>query len=161
LELLNGLLKDASPFEDKKTTNTPKVFENINNRNIVDHNLLGLFDQQIFSAKLICSQTKKTTLTTLIITSTMFVPPIMVLLATNVLCIQLPKYHDSDDPMSHLQQLTKVCVTNGKNIEDHKLQYFPNSLKRKVDWFAKFETIRLPTTWDEVQQAFISRFSEV
>jgi hypothetical protein len=93
---------------------------------------LGLFDQQVFLAKLIYSQTKKTTMTTLIITLTMFVPPIMALPAANVLHIQLPKYHDNDDPISHLQQLTKVCVTNGKNIEDHKLQYFPNSLRRKV-----------------------------
>lgn len=75
-----------------------------NNRNIIDHNLLGLFDQQVFSAKLIYSQTKKTTMTTLIITSTMFVPPIMALPTTNVLHIQLPKYHDNDDPISHLQQ---------------------------------------------------------
>jgi hypothetical protein len=58
--------------------------------------------------------------------------------------------------MSHLQKLTKICVTNGNNIEDHKLQYFPNSLKGKVDnWFAKFEIARLATTWDEVQQVFI------
>jgi hypothetical protein len=80
----------------------------------------------------------------------MFVPPIMALLATNELRIQLPKYHDNDDPISHLQQLTTICVTNGKNIEDHKFQYFPNSLKRKaVDWFAKFETAQLATTWEK------------
>jgi hypothetical protein len=63
---------------------------------------LGLFDQQVFLTKLIYSLTKETTVTTPIVTPTMFVPPIMALLATNVLCIQLPKYHDNDDPMSHL-----------------------------------------------------------
>ncbi len=51
----------------------------------------------------------------------MFVLLIMALLAANVLCIQLPKYHDNDDPMSHLQQLTKVYVTNGENTRDYKL----------------------------------------
>jgi hypothetical protein len=61
----------------------------------------------------------------------MFVMPIMVLLVANVLCIQLPKYHDNDDPMSHLRQLTKERVTNGENILDQKLQYFPNSLRKK------------------------------
>jgi hypothetical protein len=42
------------------------------------------------------------------------------------------------------------------------LQYFANSLKGEVvNWFAKFETTWLATTWDEIQQAFISIFSEV
>jgi hypothetical protein len=86
----------------------------------------------------------------------------MALLVANVLRIQLSKYHDNDDPMSHLRQLTKLCVTNGDNTHDYKLQYFPNSLKGKVaDWFVKFGTAQLVATWDEVQQAFISRFSEV
>jgi hypothetical protein len=64
--------------------------------------------------------------------------------------------------MSHLRQLTKLFVTNGKNIHNHKLQYFPNLLKRKVvDCFVRFEITRPTTIWDEVQWAFISRFSEV
>jgi hypothetical protein len=76
----------------------------------------------------------------------------MALLIANVLRIQLPKYHDNDDPMSHLQQLTKVCVTNGMNTKDHKLQYFPNLLRGKViDWFARFEIAQPLATWDEVQ----------
>jgi hypothetical protein len=62
----------------------------------------------------------------------MFVPPIMVLPIANVLCIQLPKYHDNDHLVSHLQQLTKACVTNGENILNHKLQYFPNSSRGKA-----------------------------
>ncbi len=82
---------------------------------------MGLFDQQVFSTKLIYSPTKETIVTTLIVTLTMFVLPIMALPASNVLHIQLPKYHDNDDPMSHLRQLTKVCVTNGENAPDHKL----------------------------------------
>jgi hypothetical protein len=53
-------------------------------------------------------------------------------------------------------------VTNGKDIDDHKLQYFPNFLKRKAtDSFAKYETAHLVTTWDEVHRAFISRLSEI
>jgi len=113
---------------------------------------LGLFDQQAFSAKLIYFPTEETIVTTPIITLTMFVLPIMALPTLNVLHIQLPKYHDNGDPMSHLQQLTKVCVTNGKNIPNHKLQYFPNSLKGKVDvCFAKFEIVQPTTTWGKVQ----------
>jgi hypothetical protein len=42
-------------------------------------------------------------------------------------------------------------VTNGKDIDDHKLQYFLNSLRRIVaDWFARYEMAYLATTWDEV-----------
>jgi len=99
--------------------------------------------------------------TTLIVTLTMFVPLIMALPIANVLHIQLPKYHDNHDLVFHLRQLTKICVTNGENIPGHKLQYFSNSLKGKVvNWFARFETT-WPIAGDEVQQAFISRFSEV
>jgi hypothetical protein len=28
--------------------------------------------------------------------------------------------------------LTKVCVINGKDTDDHKLQYFPNSLRGRA-----------------------------
>ncbi len=56
----------------------------------------------------------------------------MVIIPTNVLCIQLPNYHENDDPVIHIRQLTKVYVINGKDIDDHKLQYFPNSLKGKA-----------------------------
>jgi hypothetical protein len=115
--------------------------ENSNNRNTFDHNLLGLFDQQVFLAIPIYSPTKEIIVTTSILTPIMFVPPIMDLPTVNVLCIQLPKYHDNDDPMSHLRQSTKLCVTNGENIPDNKLQYFPNLLKGKVvNWFTRFET---------------------
>jgi hypothetical protein len=41
-------------------------------------------------------------MTTQIVTITMFVPPIMALPIANVLCIQLPKYHDNDDLVYHL-----------------------------------------------------------
>jgi hypothetical protein len=53
-------------------------------------------------------------------------------------------------------------VTNGKNIDNHKLQYFPNSFKKRIiDWFARYETTHPMTTWGEVQCAFINRFSEI
>jgi hypothetical protein len=45
----------------------------------------------------------------------------MVAPTKNILRIQLPLYRDGDDPTSHFQQLTKVCVTNGENIDAHKL----------------------------------------
>jgi hypothetical protein len=77
-----------------------------------------------------------------IITMVMNVNPLMVVIPTDVLCIQLPKYHDNDDPVIHIQQLTKVCVINGKDIDDHKLQYFPIFLRgRTTNWFAKYETV--------------------
>jgi len=74
---------------------------------------------------------------------------------TNALCIQLPKYHDNEGLILHVRQLIEICVTNGKNIDDHKLQYFPNSLRGRYEIF-------LPVvTWVEVQHAFITWFSEV
>jgi hypothetical protein len=85
----------------------------------------------------------------------------MAQVADNVLKIYLPKYHDGDEPLSHIQQLTKACVANGENIDFHKLQYFPNILrKRAVNLFVWFETTNLVTTWLVVQQAFILHFSE-
>jgi hypothetical protein len=75
----------------------------------------------------------------------MNVNPFMVVIPTNVLCIQPPKYHDNDDLVIHIRQLTKVCVTNGEDINDHKLQYFLNLnyLKGKVaNWFAKKRLIQ-------------------
>jgi hypothetical protein len=35
--------------------------------------------------------------------------------------ILIPLYRDGDDPTSHLQQLTKMCVTSGEYIGAHKL----------------------------------------
>jgi hypothetical protein len=55
----------------------------------------------------------------------------------------------------------KVRVTNEKDTNYHKLQYFPNSLKgRVVNWFGIYEIVH-PTTWVEVQRAFITRFCEI
>jgi hypothetical protein len=52
----------------------------------------------------------------------------MAILVTNVLRILLPKFHDGDDVITHIGKLTKVCVTNGEDIDAHKLQYFPTTL---------------------------------
>ncbi len=52
---------------------------------------------------------------------TMNVLPIMALVSTNVLCTQWPKYHDNDNPILHIWQLIKVCLTNGEDTKDHKL----------------------------------------
>jgi hypothetical protein len=77
--------------------------------------------------------------------------PFMAIVPANVLHIELSKYHDNDDHVIHIQQLTKVCVTNGEDIDDHKLQYFPNSLRgRTTDWFARYEMAHPAVTWDEV-----------
>jgi hypothetical protein len=70
------------------------------------------------------------------------VPLVMATPISNVLIIQLPLYQIDDDPTSHLQQLTKICVTNGENTNVHKLRYFPYSLKKiKMDWFDRYATM--------------------
>jgi hypothetical protein len=38
----------------------------------------------------------------------MDVPPLVAIAPTNVLKIQLPKYHNNDDPVLHIQSITKV-----------------------------------------------------
>ncbi len=74
---------------------------------------------------------------------------IMVVVPPNVFRIQLPRYHDNDDIVIHITQLTKVFVINGKYIDDHKLQYFSNSLKGiTINWFARYETTHPITTWN-------------
>jgi len=88
--------------------------------------------------------------------------PIMVVVLVDVLRIQLLKYHDNDDLIIYIQQLIKVCVTNEENMDDHKVQYFFNSFKRKAtDWFFKYEMIHPMATWNEVQWVFINQFSEI
>jgi hypothetical protein len=48
----------------------------------------------------------------------------MVFVVGNVLRIQLPKYHNGDEPLSPIQQLTKVCVANNENIDLHNISIF-------------------------------------
>jgi hypothetical protein len=58
--------------------------------------------------------------------------------------------------------LTKVCVTNGKNIDDHKSWHFLNSLNRRVaNWFARYEKENPIATWAKAQQKFITKFNVV
>jgi len=53
--------------------------------------------------------------------------------------------------------LTKVCITNGKDIDRHKLQYFPSSFGGKIiDWFGRYEIVQPTMTWAKVQHAFIT-----
>jgi hypothetical protein len=70
----------------------------------------------------------------------MIVNPIMV-----ILCIQLPKYHDNDDLVIHIQQLTKVYVTNGKDMNDHNSNIFLIFLEGKL-------LMGLPCTKQLIQQ---------
>jgi hypothetical protein len=66
-------------------------------------------------------------------------PPTMVIVVANVLRIPLPKFRDGDDAVIHIGRLTKVCVTNGEDIDAHKLQYFPTTLRGKnSSWFTHF-----------------------
>jgi hypothetical protein len=53
-----------------------------------------------------------------------------------MLKVPLPKYHDGDDQMTHVKQLTHVCIMNDENVYVHKFQYFPNTLRRQaIGWF--------------------------
>ncbi len=56
------------------------------------------------------------------------IPLAMAIIVANVLRIPLPKFHDGDDKVIHIGRLAKVCVTNGEDIDAHKLQYFPTTL---------------------------------
>ncbi len=49
------------------------------------------------------------------------VPLAMAIMATNVLWISLPKFHDGDDGIIHIGRLAKVCVTNGEDTDAQKL----------------------------------------
>jgi hypothetical protein len=51
------------------------------------------------------------------------VPLIMAAPISNVLRIQLPLYQIDDDPTSNLQQLTKICVTNGENTNPYRYNH--------------------------------------
>ncbi len=55
----------------------------------------------------------------------------MALIVGNVLKIQLPKYHDGNEQLLHIQQLTKVCVTNGENTNLHKLQFSKYFMRKR------------------------------
>jgi hypothetical protein len=97
-----------------------------------------------------------------IVTLIMNVPPIITLPFVNVLKIYLLKYHDNGNPTLHMWQLTKVCVTNGKDTNCHKLQYFPNSRRGKVaNLFGRYEIAHPTMTWAKAQRAFITRFNEI
>jgi len=79
------------------------------------------------------------------------VPPTMAIVATNILQIPLPKFHDGDDAITHIGRLTKICVMNGEDTDAHKLQYFPTTLQgTSVSWFTCYETTNLIATWGEV-----------
>jgi hypothetical protein len=53
-------------------------------------------------------------------------------------------------------------MTNGENNDDHKLQYFPNSLRgRTIDWFRRYEIVHPTVTSAEVERAFIIQFNEI
>lgn len=138
-------------------------FDGVNNHGTIQYKLIQSFVEFITSS---AQQTPIiTTRRPIIILQQAhpLVPPVsMVATMGNVLCIQSPKYHDNDDPISHLQQLTKICATNGKNINANKLQYFPNFLEgRTTNWFAQYEITNLTTTWNEIQKAFSVKFNEV
>jgi hypothetical protein len=55
----------------------------------------------------------------------------MAKMATNVLQIPLPKFHDGDDAIIHIGRLAKICVTNVEDTNAHKLHYIPTTLRGK------------------------------
>jgi hypothetical protein len=57
---------------------------------------------------------------------------------------------------------TSISSTSNNGSNNGKLQYFPNSLKgRTTNWFVQYEITNPTSTWNEIQQAFIVKFSEV
>lgn len=97
-----------------------------------------------FQTKLVTPSIVQAILTTTTLLLAMNIVPHKVLPIINVLWFQLPKFHDNDDLASHIQQLTKVWMTNGENIKDRKFQYFPIFLRGRVAyWFSKYETTHL------------------
>jgi len=56
------------------------------------------------------------------------VPPTIAIMAPNVLQIPLPKFHDGNEAIIHIGRLANVRVTNGEDIDAHKLQHFPTTL---------------------------------
>ncbi len=52
----------------------------------------------------------------------------MVIMATNVLQIPLPKFHGGDDVITNIGRLAKVCVMSHEDTTTHKLQYFATTL---------------------------------
>jgi hypothetical protein len=54
----------------------------------------------------------------------------MVIVATNVLRIPLPKFHDGDDAKTQIGRLAKICVTNGEDTNAHKfLQHYEEKVQ--------------------------------
>jgi hypothetical protein len=45
----------------------------------------------------------------------------MAIVATNILRIPLPKFHDGEYAITHIGRLAKICVTKGEDINAHKL----------------------------------------
>ncbi len=86
----------------------------------------------------------------------------MGVVVTNVLRIPLLKFHDGNNAVIHIGILAKICGTNGKDTDAHKLQYFPTTLRgRNASWFTCYETTNLVATSRKVQHAFISRFNHM
>jgi len=53
-------------------------------------------------------------------------------MATNVLRISLPKFHDGDDAIIHIGRLAKVCVTNGEDTDAKNYNVFLQHYEEKM-----------------------------
>jgi hypothetical protein len=89
--------------------------------NIVKNALFEAVEQQSLQHERPTFVAQKTNLFSQFITVVIHVPPTMAIVAPNVLQIPLPKFHDSNDVVTHIGKLAKVCVTNGEDIDAHKL----------------------------------------
>lgn len=45
--------------------------------------------------------------------------PMMATTPINVLKVPIFKYHDGNDPMTHVKKLIEVCITNRENLDVH------------------------------------------
>jgi hypothetical protein len=56
----------------------------------------------------------------------------MAIVATNILQIPLPKFHDGDDAITHIGRLTKICVMNGEDTDAINYSIFLQHYKEQV-----------------------------
>ncbi len=119
---LDWVTKEGWPLIPKQIINDNLVTETYSNSGeTAEWNLFKLFIQNTNFVKTNIRPNVHITLTMLIGIPTMNVPSFMVVAPINVLRIKLPKYHNNENLVLHIWQLTKECVTNGEESDAHKI----------------------------------------
>jgi len=80
----------------------------------------------------------------------------------NIIHIALPHFHGltSEDPDTFIFELFVFCRTYDYAFDDHKLNFFPSTLKdATLHWFMGLPRGRI-TTWVQMQQAFKNKYRD-